>query len=99
MMIAAPPARGDLAERQRAMRLDRPRGRRSPGSALACQRLTWFGGIGVIEDAAAEPNIMTVPHPPAAFAAWYAISRSLGAPSTAMFVPWLVETMRFGASA
>ena len=42
---------------------------RSPGSALACQRLTWFGGIGVSEDAAAEPNIMTVPQPPAAFAA------------------------------
>ena len=24
---------------------------RSPGSALGCQRFTWFGGIGVSEDA------------------------------------------------
>src|SRR4051812_35516597 len=70
---------------------------RSPGSADSCHRLTWLGAIGVNAEAAADPNIITVPQPPAAFAAWYAINCSPGAPATAMLVPWLVDTMRFGA--
>ena len=43
---------------------------RSPGSAASSQRLTWFGVIGVSGEAAAEPNIITVPQPPRAFSAW-----------------------------
>src|SRR5215475_7412140 len=53
--------------------------------------------IGVSSLTAALPNIITVPQPPAALAAWYAISSGDGLPPTARFVPCGVETMRFFA--
>ena len=41
-----------------------------PGTAESIQLLMWLLGIGVSAEAASEPNIMTVPQPPSALAAW-----------------------------